>query len=163
MNWETLLKIGHIVGTVLGVGGATFAEVFSLKAAGKPMGPDSGMFFKSTYTILRIGLVILVLSGFGFLLLLRLEGETQHIYSPRLWVKIIITLVILVNAVLLHLKKIPFKAGSAISLASWYAALIIGSWRMQLDFWQLLGAYIVFIFAVAWTQGLVRKRMAAKT
>ncbi len=164
MNWESFLTIGHIVGTVLGVGGATFAEIFHVQANRDGVVDESEKsFLRTTYTVMRLGLIILVLSGFGYLLLLRFSGETQYIYSPRLWAKMIITLIILVNAVLLHLHRIPLWLGSAVSLTSWYAALVIGAWRMRASFAVIMGVYIAAIFIVALIQEHIRKSLQTKT
>lgn len=159
MSWHIFFTIAHIVGTVLGVGGATFAEIFSHQAA-KAGGMDETRksMMRTTYSVMRWGMILLVLSGFGFLLLLRFTGGEQYLYSQRLWVKLIITAVILINALLLQTRKVPLWLGSAISFTSWYAALIIGAWRgLPLDFWGLLLAYIAAIFVVAYFQKLIRK------
>lgn len=150
MNWHTLVTIGHIVGTVLGVGGATFAEIFHLKLANRKVSDETASdLVRTTYTLMRLGLVLLVISGFGYLLLLRFGGQAQYIYSPRVWVKIIITLVILVNALLLQIRKMPLWLGSAISITSWYAALVIGAWRVHAGFWTLIAAYALAVLLIA--------------
>ena len=154
MSWEIFVTISHIVGTVLGVGGATFAEIFYLKT------DKNG---SVAYTVMRIGMIILVLSGFGYLLLLRFSGQEQYIYSPRLWAKLTITLVILVNALLLQIHKLPTKVGSAISLTSWYAALVLGAWRgLPAGYFGIMAWYMVAIFAVALLQYFIRKKMIVK-
>ncbi len=149
MDWDTLIMLGHIVGTVLGVGGATFAEIFHSKVTRDGYNETAGGFLHITYMIMRIGLILLVISGFGFLLLARFEGQTQYIYSARVWAKLMITLIILVNTALLHIRKMPTWLGSAISITSWYAALIIGAWRIRAGFWTLILAYLIVIIVVA--------------
>ncbi len=158
MPWETIVKIGHIIGTVLGVGGATFAEIFHFKLQ-KRLLPDPGVqnFLRATYTVLRLGLVILVISGFGYLLLLRFEGQAQYIYSPRVWAKLLITAIILANAILMQLRIIPMWLGTSVSLTSWYAALIIGSWRMHANFAEIFAVYIAAVFIVALIKSLIHK------
>lgn len=158
MTWQTLVTLGHIIGTVLGVGGATFAEIFSRKAFKKnPPDPIALDYLRTTYTIMRVGLIILVVSGFGFLLLARFEGQAQHIYGPRVWAKMTITLVILLNALMMQGKKIPLGLGSSISLTSWYAALIIGAWRMKAGYMSLMLYYILAIILVTIVKELILK------
>ncbi len=158
MPWETIVKILHIIGTVLGVGGATFAEIFYFKLRSKAIiDPITQHLLRATYTTLRVGLVLLVTSGFGYLLLLRFEGQAQYIYSPRVWVKLLITAIILVNALLLQSRKIPMWLGTSISLTSWYAALVIGAWRMHANFAMILGVYVLAIFVVSLIKGLISK------
>ncbi len=160
MDWRTVITITHIIGTVLGVGGATFAEVFYRKALKDgAVDETEGSFLGTTYRVLRIGMVLLVLSGFGYLLLTRLSGRTEHLYDPRLWMKLTMTVVILVNALLMALRKIPPWFGAAISIVSWYGALVLGIWRkLDASFFTILLWYAVvvaiaaFIFR-AWKTG----------
>ena len=165
LTWEVIIKIGHIIGTVLGVGGTTIAGFLHFKKlAGTVIDKASDTeFSRAIYFIVRVGIVILVLSGFGFLLLARIEGETGHILGPRVLAKLTITLIILVNAVLLQVRKIPFWLGSAISFTSWYAALIIGAWRIRAGFWDLMLYFLIAIAIVAIVQEIITRIIQKKT
>lgn len=158
MTWDIVVKIGHIVGTVLGVGGATMAEVFYTRAIrdGK-IDESEGALLRGVYTVIRVGLIVLVVSGFGYLLLLRLEGHAQYIYSPRVWAKLTLTAILLFNAILLQTRKMPVWLGAGISLTSWYAALVIGAWRMQAGFWTIMGVYAAAILIVTYALHLIHK------
>jgi len=160
MDWHTFLIITHIIGTVFGVGGATFAEVFYLKSI-KDGDIDSteSSFLKTTYFILRIGIILLVLSGFGLLILNRLEGATQYLYNPRLWAKLTLTLVIVVNAILLEIRLIPIWLGFSLSFTSWYAALVLGLWRgaSAAGYVTIMLWYIIAVFVVAFILGAIKK------
>src|SRR3990167_4249709 len=125
MDWDALLRISHIIGTVLGVGGVTFADIFFLKAArdGK-IDPHESETIRTVSIVLRIGLVLLVISGFGFLVYYRLAGFETRLLSPRLWAKLTIVFVILINGLLLEARKIPIALGGPFSTVSWWAALI---------------------------------------
>lgn len=159
--WGFFLTIIHVIGTVLGAGGATFAEIFYLKAIKdgivEPLEAD---YLKTVYRILRIGTFILVFSGLGYLVFYRLSGQEELIYSQRLWAKFSIVLIILFNALLLQAKKIPIWLGSAVSLTSWYSALILGIWRsLKTPFFEILAIYFVAIFIVAAILALIKKQM----
>ena len=160
MDWHTFLIITHIIGTVFGVGGAIFAEVFYLKSI-KDGDIDSteSSFLKTTYFILRIGIILLVLSGFGLLILNRLEGATQYLYNPRLWAKLTLTLVIVVNAILLEIRLIPIWLGFSLSFTSWYAALVLGLWRgaSAAGYVTIMLWYIIAVFVVAFILGAIKK------
>ena len=147
MDWHTALILGHIVGTVLGVGGATFAEVHLIRALRDGvMSADESSIMQTTYTIIRIGFFILILSGFGFLLLARLEDQATWFYSIKLWAKLGIVGIIGVNAALLQLRWIPLLWGSAISLVSWYTALVLGVLgRGEYSFFWI---YVVYASAI---------------
>ena len=150
MDWHTALILGHIVGTVLGVGGATFAEVHLIRALRDGvMSADESSIMQTTYTIIRIGFFILILSGFGFLLLARLEDQATWFYSIKLWAKLGIVGIIGVNAALLQLRWIPLLWGSAIAITSWYAALILGAMgRGEYSFFWIYAVYIAAIVVV---------------
>lgn len=164
MNWYFILTAGHIIGTVLGVGGATFAEIFYLKSSrdGVIDQTESG-FLKTTYFILRLGIIILVFSGFGYLFFYRLTGQTELIYNPKLWAKLTIVAVIIFNALLLQAKKMPVWLGSAVSLTSWYSAFILGSWRgLETSYFSIIVFYIAAIIIVAAFLEIIKKVLIRK-
>src|SRR3989344_1983673 len=105
MDWRTFLTIGQIIGTVLGVGGATFAAIFIQKSLkdGK-IAPTENQFLHTTYVVLRVGVVILVLSGIGYYILAVQTGTTARFLSPRILAKMTITAIIVLNAILLKVK-----------------------------------------------------------
>lgn len=151
MDWFTFLITIHVIGTVLGVGGATFAEIFYLKAIKDgEIDPVEGSFLGTTYTVLRVGLVIIVLSGFGLLVLSSLTGLEEHLYDPKLWAKISIVVIILINAILISMRKIPMWLGSSLSFTSWYTALILGMWRgIPYSYLEIMFGYIIAVFIMA--------------
>lgn len=158
MDWRTFLTIGHIIGTVLGVGGATFAEIFIQKSLkdGK-VDETENQFLHTTYFVLRLGLVILVLSGIGYFLLALQTGTTARFLGPRVLAKMTITGIIVLNAILLKIRKVPLWLGSGISLTSWYAALVIGAWRVKADYPTLIFWYIIAIGVVTVILKLIRE------
>jgi len=158
MDWHTILIISHIVGTVLGVGGATFAEIFYLKAIKDgEIDPTEGSFLKTTYFILRTGLVLLVLSGFSMLALKVSQGASGYLYNPILWAKLTITIIIATNALLLQAHAIPSWLGFSLSLTSWYAAMILGLWRsLDASYVAIMLFYIVWVLAVGFILERIR-------
>ncbi|MEK7549225.1 MAG: hypothetical protein AAB496_01920 [Patescibacteria group bacterium] len=159
MDWYTFLIITHLIGTVLGAGGATFAEIFYLKAKRdgviEPLEID---YLKTIYFILRIGLFILIISGFGFLLLYRLMGNGEALLNSKLWAKLGIVVILVLNAFLIQAKKIPMWLGASISITSWYGALILGAWRtLDASFVSIIIIYIIAVFIVAGILELIKK------
>ena len=127
MDSLTFLIILHLIGTVLGVGGATFIEIFLNKALRDgEIDPIEGSFLRTTFTVVRIGLVISIFTGFALLLLYRFEGQEFKLYDPTLWAKFTLVGVIVINALLLQAHKVPLWLGSALSLVTWYTVMIIG-------------------------------------
>lgn len=159
MDPQLILVILHVLGTVLGVGGATFAEIFIIKALRdgviEPLEAD---YLKTVYTILRIGLIITVISGFGFLFMIRIAGHEEVLYNAKLWAKLTIIVIILANALLLQSRKISFRYGGAISLTSWYAATILGIWRTTTaGYFAILGWYILAVLLVKFLLDRIHK------
>ena len=150
MDVHALLSATHILGAVLGAGGAVFAEIFLLKSLRDgEVDPTESSFMKAAYAVIRAGLAILILSGFGFLLLFRLSGNEEALLSPVLWAKLSIVIVILVNAVLLQTRRIPLAAGSALSLSSWLAATVLRPLDPSGSYVALMFGYVVSV-AIVW-------------
>lgn len=127
MTLYELLVIMHVIGTVLGVGAATFAEIYYLRFnSDNIITDDERKTLAITYTVMRTGLFLLVISGFAFLLYFRLTEYVGTLSSPSFWAKMTIVAVLVGNALLLQARMMPFAIGAAVSLTSWYAALILG-------------------------------------
>ncbi len=162
MDWSTFLRILHIIGTVLGVGAATFLEIFSIYFAkdGK-VDIFEHEILRIFVAILRFGLVILTFSGFGLLVLwrLRLMGP-ETFYGPKFMAKMTIILILLSVAFLMNFRLINLKVGSAISTASWYAAMIFGIWRRaEFSYFVLMGFYLVFVLLTYFSLEFIRSRV----
>ena len=146
MDPFTLLIVGHLIGSVLGVGGATFVEIFLNKALrdGK-IDPIESSFLRTTFRVVRIGLIISLFTGIGLLLLYRFEDQSFKFYDPTLWAKFTIIGVIVVNALLLQAHKIPIWLGSPLSFVSWYAVLAAGVYLRgpAIPYFQVIFYYII--------------------
>lgn len=164
MDWQFILTASHILGTALGLGGATFAEIFYLKSTRDGViDATENDFLKTTYLILRIGMIILLFSGFGYLFFYRLTGQTELIYNPKLWAKLTIVAAIILNALMIQAKKISMRLGSAISLTSWYFAFILGSWRsLEAPYLLIILFYIIAVIAVAAFLEIIKKVLVKK-
>lgn len=185
MNALTFIGIVHIIGTALGVGGATVSDFLFLKAV-RDDRIDKKEFgvLKSASTVVWTGFAVLVISGFGFFILFRLLPEYGSIYSPKLFVKLIVVSVIFFNGLLMHWKVFPVLKTSArksirspetlgklslvlttgaISVTSWYTALILGAWRgLGAPFVTILGVYVLTVFGAIVIANLVGKYYVGK-
>ncbi|MFZ2252939.1 MAG: hypothetical protein WAW13_02045 [Minisyncoccia bacterium] len=138
MEIEFFVVLAHIIGTIIGVGGATMIETHLAQVfRDKLVSADERALLAIDYRMVRIGLIITILSGFSFLLIDKFEGNTKYLYSPRMWAKIFIVIVIAGNTLLLQARAINLYWGSALSFVSWWSAAIIGifvSNNVTLDF-----------------------------
>ncbi len=149
MDFYTLLIIAHIVGTILGVGGATLIEITlnkSLKDG--TVSQDEKEILSPTYTVVRVGLVVTLLSGFGFLLMYKIQGYTELLYSPVLWAKLIGVIIIAVNAVMLQMHKVSLYWGSAFSFVSWWMVALLGIFLSKGEDYSLEGILVVYALAL---------------
>ena len=165
MDWSTFVRSMHIIGTALGVGSATLLEVLSIKFSkdGKVDIFEHDV-LRICINVLRAGLIIVVFSGFGIMVLgrLRMLGPEAY-FSPRFLAKMTVILVLLLVAFLMNFRLINLKVGSAISTASWYAALVFGLWRTnKFSFFVLMGLYLGLIFVTYYILEFFRSR-AIKT
>ena len=159
MDWGTFLKISHLVGTVLGEGAVTFIDYFYIRAAkdGK-IEPHEAEPIRLLTPILRLGLIILIISGFGYFLLYRLTGHEERLLNPRFLAKMSVVGIIALNGLLLELKKIPIAIGGPISSVSWWSAFVLGAWRgLNLSFWTIMGSYILVVLAAILVLKAIKK------
>lgn len=166
MDAYIFLIIVHIIGTALGTGGATFIEIFLSKAL-KDGHVDSveSDFLKTTFLVVRVGLVLTLLSGFGFLLLYQLNGQAFKLYNPLLWAKITMVVIIAVNALLLQAHKISLYWGSAFSFATWYGAAIAGIFLTNgktFPYFWIMFYYIAGVILCAIILDIIRKSLGEK-
>lgn len=127
MDIYLLLVIGHLVGTILGVGGATMIEVHLNRAlADGQMSPDERSLLGLNFVTLRVGLALALFTGIGFVALYAANGQEFRLQNPVFWAKMFMIVVIAVNALLLQSHKIGMYWGSALSFVTWWAAALLG-------------------------------------
>lgn len=172
MDIYLFLLIVHLAGTVLGVGGATMIEVHLHKALkDKKISEDEQAILGTNYTMVRAGLVLAILSGFGFLLMYKFTGQTARLYDPMLWAKLVMVMIIATNAILLQARKIPFYWGATISFTSWWSVMILSifkSHQTPLNFFHsdsffftfssILLVYVVLVMLGAVVLDIIRKK-----
>lgn len=175
MEIEFFVVLAHIIGTVIGVGGATMIEAhLGQTFKDKLVSADERALLAIDYRMVRIGLVITILSGFSFLLIDKFEGNTKYLYSPRMWAKLLMVLIIAGNTLLLQARAINLYWGSALSFVSWWTAAIIGVFitnKVTVDFFgtgSFLSVFssLMIMYAVAVVFGAVilnafRKRVSS--
>ncbi len=128
MEIHLILVITHIIGTILGVGGATMIEIHLNKALKDgTMDTVERNFLGADFLITRIGMAIGLVSGFGFVMEYYLNNQLFRLENGVFWAKMIIIIIIVINAYLLHKHKISLYWGSAFSFVSWWAAMLLGT------------------------------------
>jgi len=161
MDIYTIIVAGHVIGTILGTGGATIAE-FQINTALKKgtVNPEERALMHVNYRIIRVGMAILLASVIGMFWYHLREGNTWILTSEKLWIKDLMFVMIFLNAVALHKRWVPLWLGASISFTSWWGATLLGlAGRLPYDFATYLIGYIVAIFLVAGVLHGIRKLM----
>lgn len=168
----TGLRVVHLCGLVLGVGAATLLDLIIARFV-----LMRGISFEHVYVvdfsskIVTIGLVLLWISGIGFLVHYGIF-EPAKLQNPKIWAKIAIVAVLSVNGLLVHyfvLPRIRNQVGKrlldglspfncslvllagTVSVISWYVPLILGA-IPQLNYVVpaevILSSYALLLIAV---------------
>lgn len=159
MDLHTILIFGHVVGTILGVGGATLAEVQIIRALKDGVVDASEKaLLHANYTMIRVGTAIIIITGLLLVWVHISDGENWVLTSQKLWFKEFLIVLIIINAFLFTKRWIPFWLGSAVSFTSWWMAAGLGMWHaVPYTFFQLLLSYIIIVFIVAGILTLIRR------
>lgn len=163
MEIYTILIALHVIGTILGTGGATLAEfqiVRSLKD--KKISNDERALMHVNYGMIRVGMAILLVSVIGMFWYFYSTGSDHLWTSEKLWIKELMFVMIFINAVALHKRWVPLWLGASVSFTSWWGATLLGlAGHLPYSFSTYLLGYTVAIFAVAGVLHLVRQMSAA--
>jgi len=158
----TLLVISHLFGAAIGFGAANFIEVFLNKALRDGvMDPTEKLFMSTTYTVLRVGLGISLVTGLGFVVVYIVNDQMFRMTNPVFIAKMLIVGILVLNAVLLHLHKMKLWWGSTLSFMSWYFAFFLGTFlthSIRFGFWEIMAAYVVFVVAGGYVLEAIRQR-----
>ncbi len=169
----TFVKLFHLIGLIMGLGGAVLLDMTVLTRG--VIRPVSQFTVHQAHVLSRIvslGLVILWVSG-AALIWINLASKPDYLSNPKLWAKIAIVAVLTLNGVLIHHKVLPllkqkfgkrlFEGSSrwqllaltmigSISVTSWMAPFILGK-ASELNYvtpmLTILSVYAVGI-AIVW-------------
>lgn len=107
INITTVVIAGHLVGLCLGLGGAVLMDAIIFRFFHQQkVTQDQVDVFSFMSKLVTLGLVILWLTGLGFLAIYLLQ-EPAKLANPKIWGKVSIVVVLTLNGVLLHYKILP--------------------------------------------------------
>ncbi len=161
MDIYTVIVGLHIIGTILGAGGATVAE-FQIKKAlsDNNICDEEHALMHVNYKMIRVGMALIFVSVIGMFWYHLSEGNDWILYSEKLWIKDLMFVAIVVNAVALKKRWVPLWLGASISFTSWWGATLLGiAGRLPYSFITYLIGYVVAILVVAGILHLIHKRM----
>lgn len=183
MDLHNFLIILHIIGTAFGAGGATVSDaLFFRSVRDHAFQEEELIFLKTVSKIVWLGLIVLIASGIGFLVLGYYGGYLdQLLNSSKLQAKLTVVAIIAMNGFVFHKRIFPifrkfqntdltsdafrrhgrliFSAG-AISIVSWYTALILGAWRgLEASYGTIIGVYLAILLPAIMIANIVGQRM----
>lgn len=170
MDFYTAMSMLHIVGTVLGVGGATMIET-NLRTAlhDGTMTPEERPFISSAVFITRIGMALTLATGIGFVVTYLMNDMSFRLANGIFWVKMMLFVIIVMNAILLAKHWVSLYWGSAFSFVSWWGALCAGLFLSNgieiaespiLTFGIVISVYGCALVCGAWALHRIRMRGA---
>jgi hypothetical protein len=172
MHLLTFIKIFHLVGLVMGFGGAVLLDLTIFKHG--VLRPISQYTIHQTELLSRFvtwGLILLWGTGFG-LIAINLVDKPEYLTNQKLWAKMAIVVLLTINGVFVHNKVLPIlreKIGQRIfemakkretllltlvgslSFVSWTTPFILGK-ASELNYvtpmWMIMAAYFAAVFAM---------------
>jgi len=165
MDIYTIIVAGHVIGTILGAGGATIAELQINRALkdGR-VSPDERGLMHANYTMIRVGMVILLISVVAMFWYHLQAGNTWILTSEKLWIKEVMFAAIFLNAIAIQRRWVPLWLGASISFTSWWGATLLGlAGRLPYDFVTYLIGYVVAIGVMAVVLHGIRHIMINRT
>lgn len=162
MDIYHIIVAGHVIGTILGTGGATIAE-FQISRAlkNKNISDDERALMHVNYTMIRVGMAIMLVSVIAMFWYHLGQGNEFILTSEKLWIKELMFVTIILNAVALTKRWIPLWLGASVSFTSWWGATLLGlAGRLPYDFMTYLIGYVAAIFIVAFLLNLMHKTVA---
>lgn len=158
MDIYTLLVVGHVIGTILGTGGATIAELQINKALkDNKVSDEERTLMHIDYGMIRVGMAFIAVSVIGMFWYFSSQGDSFLFTSQRIWAKELMFGFIIINAIALHKRWIPLWLGASISFTSWWGAAILGMLGdMTYSFVAYVIIYVIAIIAVAGALHLFR-------
>ena len=161
---KELFTLLHLAAVAVGVGGATITDIFFFRfLRNLRISNGEAKTLRVLSGIIWIAIIFVILSGVA----LYASDPARYNQAPKFLAKMVIVCVILANGLLLNLyisprlseikfekethrelrrfRKIAFASG-AISLTSWYAALVLGALRnLSVDLAMILGVYLALL------------------
>lgn len=176
---KTGLRFIHFIGLALGLGAATLLDLMLLKFfVKKGISAESWEIFHFSARIVNVGLVILWLTGIGFIVHYALFDPVK-LTNMKIWAKMSIVVILTINGLFIHgfimphlkrqigkplfqgmsqARRVAFLVSGAISVTSWYIPVVLGAFpqfNFTVPLVTILLSYALLIGAAALTMHLM--------
>ncbi len=161
MTIYVFIVLLHVIGTVLGAGGATVAEVQINKALkDKQVTPDERALMHGNYFLIRVGMAFLALSVIGMIWYYINDNNIERLLGDKVLFKGFLFGLIIANAIAMTRRWIPLWLGASVSFTSWWGAAVLGvAGRLPYSFLIYFIVFVAAVLVVAGISHLIRKRM----
>jgi hypothetical protein len=161
MSIYSFIILLHIIGTILGTGGATIAEAnITIALKDKKVSLDERALMHATYKLIRIGMAFILVSIIGMIIYHTVNGTISMLLSPKVLFKELVFLIIFANAIAITLRWIPLWLGAAVSFTSWWTATILGTLGfLPFNFLTYIIGYVIAIGVVSIILHFIKKRI----
>ena len=151
MDIYTIIVMGHVIGTILGTGGATIAELQIVRALrDKKISADESALMHVNYSMIRVGMGMILISVIAMFWYFAEQGNDFLFTSDKFLIKDLMLVMIILNAIALHKRWTPLWLGASTSFVSWWGATLLGlAGQLPYSFTTYLIGYVVAIFAFA--------------
>jgi hypothetical protein len=131
------------------IGAATFALIFYYKSIRDgSIDREERSFLNVVYLVLRIGLSAIVLSELLLVADFFSVGASALILTGSFWFRWLLIGIIVINAVLMDVRKVPHWLGPALTASAWYMyaiATILARANFELPFVIWILWYVMFL------------------
>ena len=184
MSLLSILKIMHLSGLVMGLGGAVLADFLILfQAVLRPVRQQTIELAHGLARIVFAGLGLLWISG-AALVYIRFSADPHFIMNEKLWAKVIIVSILTINGIAVHriaLNHLARRSGAklfdtgrpiemagltlvaALSSVSWFVPFVLGvatELNFKVKVLEVLGVYAATVLAT-WCMVFAAARLAS--
>jgi len=181
MELYQLVTTAHIIGAVLGAGGAVASDLLFLKSLkDKRIDKIELSFLRMMSVLVWVGLGLLIASGVA----LFVSDPTGYLASDKFLAKMTIVILIAINGLVFHFLHIPFLKkktnvklfaslpkgegavlilSGVVSAVSWFSALVLGTLRgLPYSYETIMAIYVTLLMIGAFgTLGSAARDLAA--
>lgn len=154
----TLLATTHLIGSALGAGAVTYAEIAHAKAiADGRIERKEYEYFARAFWALRWGMSTVLLSGLALIYVQYFlpDSDSAVLYSP-LWIQNTLALAITLGGWCMARRTFPWWLGSSIAFAGWWMMLVLDLFALfSTSYLMLIFTYVLLVFASAGFWGYV--------
>ena len=153
MSLLVFLFVAQQLAVSISIGGATFALIFYYKSMRDGhIDAEERSFMRVVYLVMRIGLSAIIITELLLVADFYSGGGIQLLLTSAFWFRWMLLGVIVINAIMMDMRKMPHGIGPAITGASWYmyaVVTILSRANFGVPFFVWILWYVLFVCVFA--------------